>query len=345
VNEFARQHAQDIDFNIFLQQKVREDLSHAQKAARTAGMSIGLIADIAVGMSPHGSHAWSAQSDVLHGLTIGAPPDIFNTEGQNWGLTALSPSAGDRAFADTWSAGMKHAGGIRIDHILGLQRLWVIPEGASAAEGVYLRYPMHRLIRILAEESQRYHAIVIGEDLGTVPEGFRETIRAANILGMEVLWFQCDGGGYFAPEHWSRKAVALSTTHDLPTIAGWWSGRDIDWLEKLDRKSENGDANAERDARVHARWKLWNMIGQGAPPATDDYRSVVTAALEFVGRTADEIAIVPVEDVLALTEQPNIPGTTSQHPNWRRRLPAGSSFQHLEAHTNIAALLRGRSQR
>jgi 4-alpha-glucanotransferase len=344
VEAFARAHREAVDFHAFLQTRTESDLADAQAAARNAGMAIGLIADIAVGMSPHGSHAWSAPDDVLRGVTIGAPPDIFNTQGQGWGLTALSPAAPRAAFAETWDAAMRHAGGVRIDHAMGLSRLWVIPDGAGPHDGVYLHYPMRGLLALLAERSRHHRAVVIGEDLGTVPDGFRDAMRGAGVLGMEVLWFQRDGRRFLAPERWSAHAAALSTTHDLPTVAGWWCGRDIDWLEKLGRKSEHGDIAAERWARGEDRSYLWSTIGQGPEPAPQDTAPVVEAALAFVGRTPCEIAVVPVEDVAGIVEQPNIPGTIDEHPNWRRRLPSGNTLADPKARANLAAFVRGRGR-
>lgn len=342
VEAFARAHQSEIDFHAFLQTLTERSLADAQAAARNAGMTIGLIADIAVGMSPHGSHAWSAQHEVLRGLTIGAPPDIFNPQGQNWGLTALSPGAPREAFADTWDAAMRHAGGVRIDHAIGLNRLWVIPDGADPHDGVYLHYPMLALMALLAERSRAHRAIVIGEDLGTVPDGFREAMRGVGMLGMEVLWFQRDGRRFSPAERWSQHAAALTTTHDLPTIAGWWHGRDIDWLEKLGRKSEHGTVDAERWARGEDRAHLWSEIGHGLEPAPEETERVVEAAMAFVGRTPCEIAIVPVEDVVGIVEQPNIPGTLDEHPNWRRRLPPGDTLADPVTRANLAALTGGR---
>jgi 4-alpha-glucanotransferase len=344
VEAFAQSHGDEVRFHIFLQGLVDKSLAEAQVTARDAGMAIGLIADIAVGMSPNGSHAWSAPDEVLRGLTIGAPPDIFNPQGQNWGLTALSPAAPREAFARTWDAAMRHAGGVRIDHAMGLNRLWVIPDGAGAHEGVYLRYPMQTLLALLGERSRHHRAIVIGEDLGTVPDGFREAARAAGMLGMEVLWFQRDGRRFLAPDRWSAHAAALTTTHDLPTVAGWWRGRDIDWLEKLGRKSEHGDIAAERWAREEDRAHLWSMTGHGLEPSPEETERVVEAALSFVGRTPCEIAIVPIEDILGVAEQPNIPGTINEHPNWRRRLPPGDTLASETARANLAALMRERSR-
>ena len=178
-----------------------------------------------------------------------------------------------------------------------------------------------------------------------MPDGFRQATRAAGMLGMEVLWFQRDGRRFLAPEHWSREAAALTTTHDLPTVAGWWRGRDIDWLDKLGRRSEHGDAGAERSARGEDRAHLWSAIGKGPEPAPERTDRTVEAALAFVGRTPCEIAIVPIEDVLGLVEQPNIPGTIDEHPNWRRRLPPGDRLANAEARANLAALLRTRAPR
>jgi 4-alpha-glucanotransferase len=351
VNDFSRLHKDDVDFHIFLQWLTAAGLEAAQRRACDAGMEIGLIADLAVGMDSRGSHAWAAPDDLLSGLSIGAPPDIFNPQGQNWGLTALSPTAlrrsGYHAFISTLRAVMRHCGGVRIDHAMGLCRLWLVPEGADAAEGVYLHYPMRELLGLIALESRRHSAIVIGEDLGTVPEGFRQAARETGLLGMEVLWFQRDHHGYFAPEHWSRDAAALTTTHDLPTVAGWWSGHDIDWLERLGRRSSQTDPAAERRARAHDRELLWSAMAHagsvtGAPPAPQDSASVVEGTLDFVGRSACELALVPIEDVLALSEQPNIPGTTTEHPNWRRRLPPGEALATPEARANLARLRRAR---
>jgi 4-alpha-glucanotransferase len=161
---------------------------------------------------------------------------------------------------------------------------------------------------------------------------------------MEVLWFQRESRGFLPPTRWSHQAAALTTTHDLPTVAGWWRGRDIDWLEKLGRRSEHGDEAAERWARGEDRTHLWRAIGHGPEPHPDDTERVVEAALDFVGRTPCEIAIVPMEDVLGLVEQPNIPGTIDEHPNWRRRLPPRAALSNSRARANLSALVRARSQ-
>lgn len=343
VESFAREYAREIEFHIFLQALTERSLAAAQDAAREAGMAIGLIADLAIGTDPNGSHAWSAPQELLSGLSIGAPPDIFQPQGQNWGIAALSPGKGRAAFAQTLRRAMRCTGGVRIDHAMGLQRLWMIPDGARPHEGVYLYYPMREMLGIVARESRAQRAIVIGEDLGTVDPHFRAAMRARGMLGMEVLWFQRDGRRFLDAAHWSAHAAALSTTHDLPTLAGWWRGRDLDWLERLGRRAEFDDIAAERRARDEDRAHLWSLAGSGAMPPPDDPAPVVEAVFAFLGRTPCPLAMVCAEDVLGLAEQPNMPGTVDAHPNWRRRLPVADIFR--QGGGNLAALLRGRTAR
>ncbi|KQN32801.1 4-alpha-glucanotransferase [Sphingomonas sp. Leaf38] len=326
VRSFVAEHAEDVTFYVFLQWLARRDLDVAQRAANDAGMAIGLIADLAVGMDPGGSHGWSRRGDLLTGLSIGAPPDPLGPDGQNWGITGFDPQglreSGFAPFIATIRAALAHAGGIRIDHAFGLRRLWVVPEGASAADGAYLDMPFDDLMRIIAMESQRAKAIVIGEDLGTVPDGFREAMDARAMLGMRVLWFERDADGFVPPARWSPDAVAMTGTHDLATVAGWWSGRDIGWTWDLGRKSEAPDEAADRARRAEDRAALWSAIDTDTPqPAPDDTAPVVDAAIAHVASTPCALAILPIEDLAGLIEQPNLPGTIDEHPNWRRRMP------------------------
>jgi 4-alpha-glucanotransferase len=340
VRRFVAEHAEDVTFYVFLQWLARRDLDAAQKAAKDAGMAIGLIADLAVGMDPGGSHGWSRRSDLLTGLSIGAPPDPLGPDGQSWGITGFDPQAlRDTAFAPfiaTIRAALAHAGGIRIDHAFGLRRLWVVPKGASAAEGAYLDMPFDDMMRIVAMESQRAKAIVIGEDLGTVPDGFREAMDARAMLGMRVLWFERDANGFVPPAKWSRDAVAMTGTHDLATIAGWWSGRDIDWTWELGRKSDAQDEPADRAARAEDRVALWSVFGiDTKQPDPEDTAPVVDAAIAHVASTPCAHAIIPIEDLAGLIEQPNLPGTIDEHPNWRRRMP--DTTKALLARPDVAA--------
>ncbi|WP_333585515.1 4-alpha-glucanotransferase [Phenylobacterium sp.] len=328
---FAAENADDVEFHIFVQWLADEGLARAQSAAQGAGMPIGLITDVAVGMDPGGSHAWSRPADLLSGLNVGAPPDAFQANGQDWGVTTFSPRAlaasGYAGFLATLRSAMRHAGGVRIDHILGLRRLWVVPHGAGPMEGAYLSYPMKDLMRLIALESHRYGVLVIGEDLGTVPAGMRETLDAGGVRGMQVLLFEQNEQGRFKPPGaWSPGACALTTTHDLPPIAAWWRGLDIDWRIKLNTDLSAEQAAELRTDRANQRTALWEAFSaagcaKGPAPAADITEPVVDAAACFLGKTASELAILPVEDLLGLEAQPNLPGTTTEHPNWRRRLP------------------------
>jgi 4-alpha-glucanotransferase len=335
VARFAAEHREEVDFFLFAQWLAAESLDAAQKEARAGGMPIGLIADLAVGMDGGGSHAWSRPGDLLNGLSVGAPPDLLGPDGQDWGLTTFSPAAlqrtGFEPFIATLRAALDHAGGIRIDHALGLNRLWVVPHGGTPADGAYLTYPLDDMLRILAIESHRANAVVIGEDLGTVPEGLRPELEQNHVLGMRVLWFERDAeGGYTPPAQWQEQAVAMTGTHDLPTITGWWQGRDIDWTWALGRSSPHADETEARAARGRERTDLWDALvasgaAAGPQPDIDKPAPVVEAILRHVGRTPCELAIIPLEDILGSVEQPNLPGTTDQHPNWRRRMPASTS--------------------
>ncbi|ABS62168.1 4-alpha-glucanotransferase [Parvibaculum lavamentivorans DS-1] len=331
VATFAAAHEDEVGFYIFLQWLAEKGLDEAQRSARQAGMAIGLIADLAVGMDAGGSHAWSRPEELLTGLSIGAPPDPLGPDGQNWGITGFSPQALQRtgfdAFIATIRAALRHAGGIRIDHALGLRRLWVVPSGASSADGAYLTYPLDDMLRLLALESQRAKAIVIGEDLGTVPEGLREEMGRKEMLGMRVLWFERGADeAFLPPKEWQGKAAAMTGTHDLPTVAGWWSGRDIDWTWNLKRKADAPSEAEHREGRERERTKFWAAmrdagVTDAAMPEPDDANPVLDAALAFVSETPCPIAILPMEDIVGLVEQPNLPGTMNEHPNWCRRMP------------------------
>lgn len=331
---FAADHAEEVDYYLFLQWLATESLKAAQAAARDSGMALGLIADLAVGMDPGGSHGWSRREELLTGLSIGAPPDLLGPDGQNWGITGFSPQAlrrtGFAPFIATLRAALDHASGIRVDHALGLRRLWVVPEGASAADGAYLTMPLDDMLRLLAIESQRAKAMVIGEDLGTVPEGFRPAMDEKAMLGMRVLWFERkETGALVPPGDWPAEAAAMTGTHDLPTVAGYWQGRDIDWRWRLGRSSSVGSEDEERAARAEDRARLWQAFREAGmaaaeEPAPEETAPVVDAALAFVAGTPSALAILPMEDVLGLVEQPNLPGTTDEHPNWRRRMPGAT---------------------
>src|SRR5690554_443055 len=359
VIRFAEVDARDVEFHAFLQWLASEGLARAQATARQAGMRIGLIADLAVGADAGGSQAWSRQSEMLEGVSIGAPPDTFNVHGQDWGLVPFSPQglvrSGFRSFIDMLRASFAHAGGLRIDHVLGLMRLWLIPHGAPPTEGGYLRYPLDDLLRLVALESWRHHAIVIGEDLGTVAPDFRRHLVQYGILGMGVLWFERDeDDSFLPPTQWSPEAMATSSTHDLPTIAGWWAGRDIEWNNRLGlladgQSAESEQANRELDrARLACSLQLLDEHAPSKSLAAADLPAsrVLDACTRRLGLTPAPLALLPVEDALGLEEQANLPGTLDEHPNWRRRWPdeASQLLNSSEVRQRLASLAQARRE-
>ncbi|MGX1185744.1 4-alpha-glucanotransferase [Pseudomonas sp. F-14 TE3623] len=327
---FAEENSSRIGYYAFCQWLIARSLERAQAAARGAGMGIGLIADLAVGADGGGSQAWSRQDELLTSLTVGAPPDILNRSGQGWGISAFSPEGlvrnGFRAFIEMLRANFAHAGGLRIDHVMGLQRLWVIPNDAPPSDGAYLYYPVDDLLRLLTLESHRHQAIVLGEDLGTVPEGLREKLIARSILGMRVLLFEQDNTHFKPILDWPDNALATTSTHDLPTLNGWWHGRDIDWSARLNLVDAPGEIEW-RQHREREREGLRRVLSedpQNFREESHETDQVLDAAVRFLGHTRAPLVLLPIEDALGIEQQANLPGTTDTHPNWSRRLPGDS---------------------
>lgn len=330
--EFAVDHQEQIRFHAFAQWLIARGLERAQIAARGSGMRVGLIADLAVGADGAGSQAWSRQDELLSALTVGAPPDILNRTGQSWGISAFSPDGlkrhGFRAFIEMLRANFAHAGGLRIDHVMGLQRLWVVPMGSPPSDGAYLNYPLDDMLRLLTLESWRHKAVVLGEDLGTVPEGLHDKLSARAILGMRVLLFEQDHNAHFKPIlQWSDEALAITSTHDLPTLAGWLSELDIEWNSRLGHIDEQTERNwregrrRERQGLRHALSQDWANFGGDLSESAQ----IIDASIRYLGHTRAPLVLLPMEDALGVEEQSNLPGTIDSHPNWRRRLPGDSA--------------------
>lgn len=319
----------DPALQVYAQWRTARSWWRVQERAGVAGMALGLIADLAVGFTPGGAEASAAGDTALRGLVLGAPPDAFAPGGQVWGVSSYSPDglrrAGFAPFIALLRAVMRDRGGVRIDHILGLQRLWVVPQGADSGQGVYLRYPLADLLNLLALESWRHRCIVIGEDLGVVPPGIRDTLAARGVLGMDVLAFtRSPAGEFLPPPQWRRTAVAMTGTHDLPTLEGWQHGDDLAWRARLEAQpaADHAQAMAERHADVA---RLARAVGGGATPAT-----LRLAALRHVAAGPAPLALLPVEDALGLRGQVNLPGTVAVHPNWRQRLPSPLPLRTLD---------------
>ncbi|MDR2872954.1 MAG: 4-alpha-glucanotransferase [Xanthomonadaceae bacterium] len=328
-----------VDLQCFAQWLAARSWSEAQKQACEAGMAFGLIADLAVGFDPAGAEASAWRQAVLPGVTLGAPPDAFNPQGQTWGIGTYSPVGlireGFAPFIQLLRAVMRDRGGVRIDHILGFLRLWTVPAGGASADGVYLRYPFRQLIQLLALESWRHRAIVIGEDLGVVPAGLRDELSHWGVLGIDVLLFaRGHDGAFLSLDHWRHDAVATTTTHDLPTLVGWRKGLDMLWRARLglgeaSLKNRHADVTQLQD-------RVASTLG-GDGTALDDW-------LRFVSRGPSPLALLPIEDALEIEEQPNFPGTVDQHPNWRQRLPEPISETMLTQHFSAFAESRGETE-
>jgi 4-alpha-glucanotransferase len=352
VARFARENAERIEFFQWLQWVADDQLGAAAHRARAAGMPIGFYRDLAVANHPGGAAAWATQDVIVRGASVGSPPDMFNPGGQNWGLAPLSPvgliETGYAAFIDVLRANMRHAGAVRIDHVMALQHLFWIPDRPDHEGGAYVSYPFRDLLRIVALESRRNHCLVIGEDLGTVPEGFRPVMQQAGVLSYRVLYFERgEDRGFIAPEHYPRDALVTATTHDLPTLKGWWTGRDIEWRDRIGQFKDAEALEAEWQERRRDRERLLaSMRWWGAvPPDTgaDELTPELVAGIHrYLAMTPGRMLMVQVEDVVGEVEQPNLPGTVDEHPNWRHKLPV--TVEDIGAApllTGIAAAVQG----
>lgn len=339
VKRFARENLGRIDFHRWLQWVAEIQLREAQNRARAAGMRIGLYLDLAVGVAPDGAETWSDPDAVVAGARLGCPPDMFNDAGQDWGLAPLSPiGLADRDFEPlklVLDELMRSAGAVRIDHAMGLARLFLIPKEAEAKEGAYLSYPLADMLRVLAEISQSRRTIVIGEDLGTVPVGFREVMHEAEIQGYRVFYFEREQNGWFrAPGAYSHRALACLSTHDLPTLRGWWAGVDIGERERLGWYSSEKAAEL-REARAQDRLLLLAALkhAEVLPPAFELVLAreepcpeelppaICAAAHAMLAKAASRLIAVQLEDLAGVEDQANLPGTVDEYPNWRRKLP------------------------
>jgi 4-alpha-glucanotransferase len=328
VQRFAAGHREEIEFLSWTQWIADNQLAEAAATAKHHGMAIGLYRDLAVGAHGAGAETWSQPDTVVSRAHAGAPPDLLNTDGQDWGLPPFSPNAlretGYAAFIALVRANMRHAGALRIDHIVGLQHLYWVPEGHPPAEGAYVTYPFYDLAGILALESCRNQCLVVGEDLGTVPPGFRERTAELGILSSKVLYFEQNAatGEFLAPEEYPVLSLASVGTHDLATLGGWWDENDIKLREthKLYSDPEEG-ARQHRHRQTEKRHLLEALEKRGLDPGDgSDKGRFARAVHSFLGSTNAAIAMIQTEDLIGSTMQVNLPGTTNQYPNWRRRI-------------------------
>lgn len=366
VAAFAAAHADEIELHHYLEWEGDRQLEAAASRGRAAGLEIGLYRDLAVGVDPNGARAWADPTLLADGASIGAPPDPLNLKGQDWGLAPINPLALRRRayapFIAALRAGMRHAGVLRIDHAMGLKQLYWVPRGAGSGQGAYVAYPFEDMLGILALESVRNRCAVIGEDLGTVPPGFSRTLNDAAVLSYRVLLFERDegSGAFLPPRAYERMAAAAFSTHDIATLRGFWLGTDLAWRRRLGLYPTPASADEDIARRRADRRKLLDALLAEGVMAPDLARRILPAddapvfALElaeavhrFLGRTNAALTLVQTEDALGEIEQPNLPGTVHEHPNWRRKLSVALEVwpQHPGFAAILAALDRARKER
>ena len=323
--------AGEIEFVEFVQWIADRQLGAAADLAKKLGMKVGLYLDVAVGVQADGFDAWNEQVAISRHLGVGAPPDPLNTAGQTWGLAGFNAvGLEQQSFApyrDMLRASMRHAGAIRLDHVLGLKRLYLVPQGFSARDGVYVQMPFEALLAVTAQESVANRCVVIGEDLGTVPEGFRDQIADWGIWSYLVMMFERDDAGTFrSMDHYLTNALVTFNTHDLSTYAGWRSFGDLNL-----KRSLGIDPGESDEARWHALAMLDDILQHHEIDRNDLY-----SVANFLARTKSRLLAVSLEDLLGVVDQPNIPGTIDEHPNWRRRLPI--PIEEMTSTVDVTAL-------
>ena len=363
VAAFAAEHAAAVDYFAWLQWSAEAQLTEVAAEARRCGLAVGLYTDLAVGANPGGAEAWCWQGVFASCASTGAPPDDLARQGQDWGLHPFIPrrlrETAYAPFIEVLRENMKHAGAIRIDHAMSMQRLFWVPGGGSACHGVYVDYPFADLLAIVALESWRNECLVIGEDLGTVPDGFRERLAAACLLSYRPFIFARRHDGSFArPGEYPRQALVTASTHDLPTLTGFWAGADLDAQAQCGLFPSEEARERFVAGRAHDRWRVLELlasegllpesegIDRAAPESADT--ALIAAIHRFLARTPSEVLVVQAEDLFGSREQANLPGTQEDlHPNWSRRIAVEledwSADQRFQQ--NVAAICQERGTR
>jgi (1->4)-alpha-D-glucan 1-alpha-D-glucosylmutase len=335
VADFAHSHISEVEFHEYLQWMLAEQIEHVSECARAGGMRIGLYRDLAVASDAFGADVWRTPRAYARDVSIGAPPDDFNVQGQVWGLPPWIPRyLQETAYADyvmALRANMRTSGALRIDHVIGLMRLFWVPAGATSADGAFVRYPLHDLLAILALESVRANCVIIGEDLGTVPDELRAALYDYGLLSYRVLYFSKHWHGdhsFLAPQDFPAQALVTVSTHDLPTLAGYWCGRDLELREVLGPPEDHQLQGRRRAERGIDRERLLDALGREGlrpdaveEPGTGRPSAALAAGVHrYIARSQCALMMVQMEDVLGVIEQANVPGTVNEQPNWRRRL-------------------------
>lgn len=339
AQQFAREHASRVEFFAWLQWVADGQLQAAAQRCRAEGMAIGLYLDQAVSVDRYGADAWGARDVLATRVSVGAPPDAFNPLGQDWGLPPLRPDrlreTGYRMFIDTLRASMRGAGAVRIDHVMGLVRLYCMPPGASAADGAYVHYDAEQMLAILALESQRHQCVVIGEDLGTVADETRALLQRFGLLSYRLMYFEREANAFKRTEQYPREALVSVSTHDLATLQGWWGVTDLRERMRLQLYPSEAIARAQLADRAQERAQLlFALQDAGLLDADQVAGNLAAQSLSvdasaavhaWLARAPSRLLMVQAEDLLGVADQANLPGTIDTHPNWRRRLPLATA--------------------
>jgi len=325
VAEFRSRFADRVEFFAKLQWLLDEQLARVQATARAAGMTAGVVHDLAVGVHPEGADAWALQDVLAHNISVGAPPDMYNQLGQDWSQPPWRPDMLEAAayipYRDMLRTILRHSGGIRVDHALGLFRLWWIPRDTPAAQGTFVRYDHEALVGILALEAQRAGAFVVGEDLGTFDGWSRTYLEDRGIAGTSVLWFEGEHGHPLPPERWRENCLATVTVHDLPPTAGYIGGEHVRLRQELGLLT----SDVEQEWESHWRWLIaWEqllrqrgLLDPSVGRATDFRQEVVEALYRLIAQSPCKLLAVAVPDLVGDTRAQNQPGTFREYPNWQ----------------------------
>ena len=335
VQAFAESHAERVDFHRWLQFEAHRQLHEVARRAGVLGLRVGVYQDLAIGTSPGGSDTWAFPDLFLAGASVGAPPDPLAMEGQNWGLPPISPRALREQEYRYWiqllRRAFEHAGALRIDHVMGLFRLFLIPDGASGKSGAYIRFPSEELLGILALESVRHDAIVVGEDLGTVPPEVPRALRRWGILSSKVLYFERTTRGFRPPSAYPPLSLATANTHDLPTLAGFWTGRDLVLRQQVGLLRTPADVRRARRDRAAEKAALLARLGIEAPRHFQESafaRRLTGAVHEFLCSSPAQLVGMSLDDLIGETDPVNVPGVApDRYPSWRRR--TGMTMEHI----------------
>jgi 4-alpha-glucanotransferase len=328
LREFRKLHAERVDYHAFLQFELEQQLARAARAGKTAGLELGLYQDLPLGSVASGFDSWAFPELVASGAQLGAPPDRYSASGQDWGLPPLLPRGlaanGYRFWSRVLRTSLSHAGALRLDHAMGLLRQFWIPTGASAEVGAYVRFPFPELAAVLALESHRAHALIVGEDLGSVPRGFQALLARHGILSSRVLFFERRGGGFKPARSYSPRALVTVGTHDTPTLAGFWAERDIEIRRQLGLLDEASlgrarEIRAEERAALLRRLRADGSLRAAAPEPSG--AELCAAVHRFVCATPAPLVGLSLDDLAGETEPVNVPGVSSEHyPSWTRRM-------------------------